>query len=166
MKTPCNCNVLQGNLIQYGEVPMKKILICLLLLAMFCMSACNNGNNDVNTDENTDKTSVGDTTEATTTQAQTEDPHEGWTWLLGEVYIPDLPFENWEGQNQDNISCYTIFISSHDSAAFHTYVQSLTDFGYTIEQTESYSYTGTDPENRSIHFTDHENGQMQISIYY
>ena len=82
------------------------------------------------------------------------------------MYIPDLPFEDWAGQNQDNISCFTVFIKSRNSAAFHTYANSLTDFGYTIEQTESYSYSGTDPDGRKISLTDHENGQMQISVYY
>ena len=147
---------------------MKRILVFLLLTVMLCMTACNSASNDgnanLNADLNADMTPVGGIT--ATTQATTEDPHEGWTWLLGEVYIPDLPFENWAGQNQDNISCFTVFIKSHNSDAFHAYAQSLTDFGYTIEQTESYSYSGSDPENRSIFLTDHENGQMQISVYY
>lgn len=157
---------------------MKNILVFMLLLAMLCVTACGNSNNDVNNESNNssnndkntnvsveaDETSVGDA--ATSAQVSTEDPHKGWTQIFGNIYIPDLPFEDWEGQNQDNISCYTIFIKSNNSAAFHTYVQSLTEFGYTIEQTESYAYQGTDPENRDMHFTDHENGQMQIAIYY
>ncbi len=147
---------------------MKKILIFLLLVAMLCMTACddadNDGNANVNVDTNTDTTPVGDV--KLFEPVLDEDPHEGWTLLIGEVYIPDLPFTDWAGQNQDNINCFTVFIKSNDSAKFHAYAQSLTDFGYTIEQTESYSYQGTDPENRSIYLTDHENGQMNISIYY
>lgn len=145
---------------------MKKILLFLLLIAMLGMTACSSGSNDenANADADANVTSADDINSST--QAETEDPHEGWTWLLGEVYIPDLPFEDWAGQNQDNISCYTIFIKSHNSDAFHAYAQSLTDFGYTIEQTESYYYKGTDPENRRISLTDHENGQMEISVYY
>ncbi len=154
---------------------MKKILVFMLLIAMLCITACGNEDNDDSSslssnaasdavsDVNTDTTLVDDTTSA---QESSEDPYEGWTWLLGDVYIPNLPFSDWAGQNQDNISCFTIFIKSHNSAAFHTYAQSLADFGYTIEQTESFAYAGTDPKNREIHLTDHENGQMQISIYY
>lgn len=139
---------------------MKRIFVLLLLILALCITACSNGNTTTGADE----APVGGITPSD--ESSTEDPHEGWTWLIGEVYIPDLPFDDWAGQNQDNISCFTIFIKSHNSAAFHAYAQSLTDFGYTIEQTESYSYAGTDPANRSIHLTDHENGQMQISIYY
>lgn len=144
---------------------MKKVFIFLLLIAVLGITACNNG------ESNGDKPPVGGITPSVQSSLESartspEDPHKGWTWLLGDVYIPDLPFSDWEGGNQDNISCFTIYIKSHDSAAFHAYAQSLADFGYTIEQTESYSYAGTDPENRSIHLTDHENGQMQISIYY
>lgn len=146
---------------------MKRILIFLLLIVALCITSCSNGNTTTGADE----APVGGITpsaEASTEAAESspEDPHKGWTWLLGDVYIPDLPFNDWEGGNQDNISCFTIYIKSYNSAAFHAYAQSLTDFGYTIEQTESYAYSGTDPENRSIHLTDHENGQMQISIYY
>ena len=147
---------------------MKKILIFLLLIAIFCMAACDSERDDGNADKNADMTPVDSVTtpKEEPAEAPTEDPHKGWTWLFGDIYIPDLPFADWEGQNQDNIRCYTVFISSNNSAAFHTYAQSLTDFGYTIEQNTSYSYEGTDPENRKIHLTDHENGQMKISIYY
>ena len=142
---------------------MKRILIFLLLVAMVGITACGSAT----TKEETPVGGIEPSAEASSAPASSpEDPHKGWTWLLGDVYIPDLPFEDWTGQNQDNISCFTIFIKSHDSAAIHAYAQSLADFGYTIEQTESFSYAGTDPENRSIHLTDHENGQMQISIYY
>lgn len=142
---------------------MKKSLIFLLLIAMLCTTACG-VIGDKNADANEDTAPEKDA--AVLTEPPTEDPHAGWTWLLGEVYIPDLPFEDWAGQNQDNISCFTIFIKSHDSAAFHNYVQSLEEFGYTIEQRESFSYSGTDPEGREMFFTDHENGRMEISIYY
>lgn len=143
---------------------MKRFLIFLLLIAMLCMAGCDKGSND----KNADTPPVGSVTKPTEepTEAPTEDPHAGWIWLLGDVYIPELPFTDWEGQNQDNIRCYTVFIKSNNSAAFHTYAQSLTDFGYNIEQNESFSYKGTDPEGRSIHLTDHENGRMEISVYY
>ena len=120
--------------------------------------------------ENTDENLVGGidaSTEApVTTVATTEDPHAGWTWLLGEVYIPDLPFEDWSGQNQDNISCFTVFIKSRNSAAFHAYAQSLTDFGYSVEKRDDYSYKAIDPAGRTVHLTDPKNGYMQISVYY
>lgn len=159
---------------------MKRIFVFFLIISMFCITACNSANNDVSTNESKNVSNSGNTTvsadsdeelssvgEGTTSaQESSDDPHKGWTLVFGDIYIPDLPFSDWGGQNQDNISCYTIFIKSNNSAAFHSYVQSLTEFGYTIEQTESYAYKGTDPENRSMHFTDHENGQMQISIYY
>lgn len=141
---------------------MKKLLISLLLIAMLCMTACSNGSNDTNTNSKAD--TAADVT--TTAQVTTEDPHKGWTQVFGEVYVPELPFADWEGQNQDNISCFTIFIKSNDSAAFHDYANSLSDFGYAIEKVDEYSYSGTDPENRKIHLTNHENGQMEISIYY
>jgi len=147
---------------------MKRFLIFLLLIAMLCMVGCGKDSDD----KNSDTTPVGGVTQSTKapteepTEAPTEDPHAGWIWLLGDVYIPELPFTDWEGQNQDNIRCYTVFIKSNNSAAFHTYAQSLTDFGYNIEQNESFSYKGTDPEGRSIHLTDHENGRMEISVYY
>ena len=140
---------------------MKKVLIFLLLIATLCMTACDGGN--ANTTSN--MAPVGDIT-ASTQDVSSEDPHKGWTLVFGTIYIPELPFSNWEGDNQDNISRYTIYIKSKDSAAFHTYAQSLANFGYNIEQTESYSYSGTDPENRRISLTDYENGQMQICIYY
>lgn len=92
--------------------------------------------------------------------------HAGWTWLIGEVYIPDLPFTDWEGQNQDNISLYTVFIESRDSAKFHAYAKSLADFGYKLEQTESYYYSGTDPEGRKTSLSDPGNGFMEINIFY
>lgn len=138
---------------------MKKLLVFLLLIAMLGMVACGKDSTDKK-----DETPVGGITEPTT--VPTEDPHAGWTNVFGQIYIPNMPFEDWGGTNQDNISCYTIHINSRNSAAFHEYVASLADFGYTIEQTESYSYKGTDPEGRSIHLTDFENGQMQINIYY
>lgn len=141
---------------------MKKILISLLLVTMLCMTACAGKSNNEN--KNADTSTVSNVT--TTAQATTEDPHKGWTQVFGEVYIPELPFSDWEGQNQDNISCFTIFIKSNDSAKFHDYANSLTDFGYTIEKIDDYSYSGTDPDNRKISLTNHENGQMQISIYY
>ena len=159
---------------------MKKVLIFLMLIAILCMAACNNVTNDGNNDEKSEKKHSEKVTSSITkeeedffgnsnedTEAElTINPYEGWINVFGQIYIPELPFSDWEGGNQDNISCFTIYIRSNDSAAFHSYVQSLTDFGYTIEQNESYSYKGTDPENRTLHFTDFENGQMQISIYY
>ncbi len=159
---------------------MKKILIFLLLIAIFCMVACGNENDDASSTEasnndtsenvslnangSSNMTPVGDI--STSTEESSEDPYKGWTQVFGKIYIPNLPFTDWAGQNQDNISCYTIFIKSNNSAAFHTYAQSLTDFGYTVEQTKSFSYKAIDPENRTIYLTDHENGQMQIAIYY
>lgn len=159
---------------------MKKILVFLLLSAVICITGCNNADSNVSDDgsdsvsstEVSDVSSVFDTDSVSVDDSSAEviessaDPYEGWTLVFGDIYIPDFPFEDWGGQNQDNISCYTIFIRSNNSAAFHSYVQSLTDFGYTIEKINGYSYKGTDPQNRSIHFTDHENGQMQIAIYY
>ncbi len=141
---------------------MKKLLAFSLLITLLCMTACSTGN--------ADETPVGGidvSTEApVTTAVTTEDPHAGWTWLLGEVYIPDLPFEDWSGQNQDNISCFTVFIKSRNSAAFHAYAQSLTDFGYSVEKSDDYSYRAIDPEGRKVLLTDPENGYMQISVYY
>lgn len=147
---------------------MKKALIFLLLMAVLSLTACDDKGNDATTElgagANSDMTPVGDVDDSV--QEPVEDPHEGWTQVFGEVYVPDLPFEDWDGQNQDNINCFTIFIHSRNSAAFHTYAQSLADFGYTIEQTESFSYSGTDPEGRKVSLTDHENGYMQFAIYY
>ena len=143
---------------------MKRFLIFLLLIAMLCMVGCGKDSND----KNTDTPPVGSVTKPTEepTEAPTEDPYAGWIWLLGDVYIPEFPFADWAEQNQDNIRCYTIFIKSNNSAAFHEYAKSLADFGYTIEQTESYSYMGTDPNGKTILLTDFENGQMEINIYY
>ena len=143
---------------------MKKFLVFLMLISLLSMTACDKENSEENSGEKADVTNVGGVTPPE--EESTPDPHEGWTWLISDVYIPDLPFSDWGGQNQDNINCYTVYIKSYNSSAFHEYAKSLADFGYTLEQTESYSYRGTDPENRSISLTDHENGQMQISIYY
>lgn len=147
---------------------MKKILLFVLLLAVLCFTACDDKANDANTElgagSNTDMTPVGAVDE--TVEEPVEDPHEGWTKVFGDVYVPDLPFEDWDGQNQDNINCFTIFIHSRNSEAFHAYAQSLTDFGYTIEQKDDYYYSGTDPEGRSVSLFDPENGNMQFSIYY
>lgn len=145
---------------------MKKILIFLLLIAMLCTTACGvtDSNEDTAPENNAEVLTEAPTEDPT--EPPTEDPHAGWTWLLADVYIPDLPFEDWSGQNQDNISCFTIFIRSKDSRAFRAYVQSLKEFGYTIVQKTGVSYEGTDPEGRKMFFTDHENGQMKITIYY
>ena len=147
---------------------MKKLLIFLLLIAMLCMVGCGKDGDD----KNSDTTPVGGVTQSTkapteeSTEAPTEDPYAGWIRLMADVYIPEFPFADWAEQNQDNIRCYTIFIKSNNSAAFHEYAKSLADFGYTIEQTESYSYMGTDPNGKTILLTDFENGQMEINIYY
>ena len=157
---------------------MRKALVFLILLAMVFITACDNASGDVSIDASTNlstskdtnasMTSVDENTDSSqvSSDESSKDPYEGWTLVFGKIYIPNLPFSDWEGQNQDNINCYTIFINSRDSAAFHAYVKSLPDFGYTIEQLNSYEYKGTDPEDRKMHFTDPQNGWMQISIYY
>ncbi len=165
---------------------MKKALIFLILIAMLCITACNSAGGDVSGDvsddasieasadssasssEDTATTSVVNSEDSSqaSSEESSKDPYEGWTKVFGNVYIPDLPFSDWKGQNQDNINCYKIFIESRDSATFHAYVQSLPDFGYTIEQLNSYEYKGTDPQNRTMYFTDPQNGWLYITIYY
>lgn len=160
---------------------MKKIIIFLLLVSVLSVTACTAADDD-NTTASTDSITSSDTSSIMSDNESTDDssdalsdassaassvdPHEGWTKVFGNIYIPNLPFEKWEGENQDNINRFTIYINSNDSAAFHAYVKSLPDFGYTIEQLNSYEYQGTDPENRKMHFTDPQNSFMQISIYY
>ena len=160
---------------------MKKIVIFLLLVSMLCITACTGEADDSSTAStdsvtSTDTSSIesgnessdesSDVSSDVSAEASSVDPHEGWTKVFGNIYIPNLPFEKWDGENQDNINRFTIYINSNDSAAFHAYVQSLPDFGYTIEQLNGNEYKGTDPENRRMHFTDPQNGFMQISIYY
>ncbi|MBQ9148938.1 MAG: hypothetical protein IJX69_05145 [Oscillospiraceae bacterium] len=163
---------------------MKKILALLLVIAVLCLAGCDrdepaerpdsdrdtNRNEHVEADRDTDRDehveADRDDSDEDEVPPTTEDPYAGWIQVFGYIYIPNLPFEDWEVQNQDNISCITVFIESRDSEAFHAYAQSLPDFGYTIEQTEPNYYRGTDPEGRRISLFDPENGFMQISIYY
>jgi len=137
----------------------KTAAVIFLILIMLLCAACSSR-------ENSEKVSDVMPGGAPTAEP-TKNPYEGWTRVAGYVmYMPNWPYEEWDTQNQDNIGCYTVYIRSNDSAQFHEYVQSLTDYGFSIEQTESYSYTAINPEGKTMYLTDHENGQIQISFYY
>lgn len=74
---------------------MKRILIFLLLTAMVGITACGSAT----IKEETPVGGIEPSAEGSSAPASSpDDPHKGWTWLLGEVYIPDLPFEDWTGQ--------------------------------------------------------------------
>ena len=145
----------------------KTVAIILLVFVMLLCAACSSQeNNEAVAGVTTSESPTTSSTEIPTTEP-TKDPYEGWTRVAGYVmYMPNWPYEEWDTQNQDNIACYTVYIQSSDSALFHEYVQSLTDYGFSVEQTESYSYTVINPEGKKMYMTDHENGQINISFYY
>jgi len=144
---------------------MKKTVLIFLVLALsLCLASCSTPSGveapaPVRTEFPTPAPTEAPTPEPT------EDPMAGWMEVGYGVWIPEIPFQDWDGQMQDNINCYTMFINDFDADAFHAYAQSLPGFGYELEVLSDSEYSATDPEGNSLFLWDRGDGKGEISVY-
>ena len=148
---------------------MKKVftgIICLAL--MLCLTACGGK----------EEPAEVIVTEAPTEAPTPEPTYVGMEEVLYGVWLPELPFSDWRGMNQDNIGWYELTTQNayydpnsdgeyaNVSEYFKAYAMSLADYGYTVTEEDTDQYIAVSPDGRKMFLTYFGGGIAKISIKY
>ena len=161
----------------------RRLALILSLIMMLSLVACGNQTNteeSSTTNEQTESTTLDsektENTEESTESVETETPTESeeqtpafdtsWASNEFEAMIPELPFTDWTVVEETD-NTYKLEVGGlrtangadtatgfeEDKDALITYINSLSEYGFTVEETgENYNWLVTDGEGNTIEF--------------